>query len=123
MHGIELFDAYGLAWQFFPNGVDEDDTQKVTHKWLHYLSLYTLSPQQTAFGSIPINGTEAQENVEAFTERAKQAIASYEPLTRSCVVMIRQQGVLSKKGNFNTAYKKRYFVLDSLGKVFMRLRN
>lgn len=123
LYGIELFDAYGLAWQLFPLGVDEDDAQTVSRRWLFYMSLYAA--QDSPPGQVPpvpasaANGGANTEDRSSFARRGKQCISSAAAPsdTPSRVVTISQQGLLSKKGNFNTAYKKRYFVLDSLGKV------
>jgi hypothetical protein len=42
LHAFDVFDVTGLAWRFWPEGLDEDDCRTVCSRWLDIFSVYCL---------------------------------------------------------------------------------
>ena len=95
--GIDIFDGQGedqhCCWQVIPDGVDEEEARFISQRWLDYLSLYCTPPKSLQL-------TEAS-------------------LPFASIIRIVVCGYLSKRGEMNPAYQKRWFVLTSDNKVCM----
>ena len=91
LHGIDVYDEFGLCWQILFNGCDEDDELLVCRKWLSYLCVYCEQGLGLGLGKANSldssgNNTSSTNTVSVTGGRGQQ------------IIHILQEGLISKKG-------------------------
>lgn len=120
LHGIQFFDHHGLCWVFHFNGCDEDDSLTIGRRWLKMFGSYFPDAYSDQNSKSNSSGSHLHGHGSVSTSTptpTSRSVSGAGTGRGPKVISILQEGFISKKGVFNTSFQKRWFILDSSGKV------
>eukprot|EP01038_Epipyxis_sp_PR26KG_P007771 gene7771-10557_t len=108
LHSIDIYDSLGLNWQLIPEGIDEDDSKTISTRWIHAIGAF-FPVNNSSSNPHSSNNNNSKNNTLGVGGNGISSSAS--------VIHIVKTGYLLKRGQFNKAYKQRWFMLSSDGKL------